>query len=77
MAQLQNISHYFFLKKYGLTNKDALAIGDNYNDIEMLKFARLGIAMGNSPDEVRAHARFIILNNDSDGIKFTLDKFIK
>jgi Cof subfamily protein (haloacid dehalogenase superfamily) len=67
----------FLLEKYGLTDKDVMAIGDNYNDIEMLQYAGLGIAMGNSPEEVKAHARFITLDNDSDGIKFALDKFVK
>ncbi|MEP7109128.1 MAG: Cof-type HAD-IIB family hydrolase [Ferruginibacter sp.] len=66
----------FLLKKYGLASKDVLAIGDNYNDIEMLKLAGLGIAMGNSPDEVKSQARFITLDNDSEGIKFALDMFI-
>jgi Cof subfamily protein (haloacid dehalogenase superfamily) len=67
----------FLLNKYGLTNKDFLAIGDNYNDIEMLRFAGMGVAMANAPDQVKAHAQFITLNNDSDGVKFALDTFIK
>lgn len=67
----------FLLTKYGLTNKDVLAIGDNYNDIEMLRFAGMGIAMGNAPDQVKAHAKYITLDNDSDGVKFALDAFIK
>lgn len=67
----------FLITKYGLTNKDVLAIGDNYNDIEMLRFAGMGIAMGNAPDQVKAHAKYITLDNDSDGVKFALDAFIK
>jgi Cof subfamily protein (haloacid dehalogenase superfamily) len=67
----------FLINKFGLTNKDVLAIGDNYNDIEMLRFAGMGVAMGNAPDQVKAHAQFITLNNDADGVKFALDTFIK
>ena len=67
----------FLLNQFGLTNKDVLTIGDNYNDIEMLQYAGVGIAIGNSPDDVKAHADFITLDNDSDGIKFALDTFIK
>jgi Cof subfamily protein (haloacid dehalogenase superfamily) len=67
----------FLLQQYGLTQKDVLAIGDNYNDAEMLEFAGMGIAMANAPDEVKARAQFVTLNNDADGVKFALDKFIK
>jgi Cof subfamily protein (haloacid dehalogenase superfamily) len=67
----------FLINKYDLTNKDVLAIGDNYNDIEMLRFAGMGVAMGNAPDQVKAHAKYITLDNDSDGVKFALDAFIK
>lgn len=67
----------FLLDTYQLTDKDTLVIGDNYNDIEMLKLAGMGVAMGNAPDEVKAHADFITLDNDSEGIQFALDKFIK
>jgi hydroxymethylpyrimidine pyrophosphatase-like HAD family hydrolase len=67
----------FLLEQYGLTKNDVLAIGDNYNDIEMLQFAGMGIAMGNAPAAVKVHAQYIIFDNDSDGIKSALDKFIK
>jgi Cof subfamily protein (haloacid dehalogenase superfamily) len=67
----------FLLSKYCLTNNEVLAIGDNFNDIEMLQYAGIGIAMGNAPEEVKAHAGFITLDNDSEGIKFALDKFIQ
>ena len=48
----------------------------NYNDIEMLQMAGVGIAMGNAPEEVKAHADYITLDNDSDGISFALEQFI-
>jgi Cof subfamily protein (haloacid dehalogenase superfamily) len=67
----------FLLQQYGLTQKDVLAIGDNYNDAAILEFAGMGIAMGNAPDEVKARAQFVTLNNNEDGVKFALDKFIK
>lgn len=67
----------FLLEQYGLTKNDILAIGDNYNDIEMLQFAGMGIAMGNAPAAVKAHAQYITSDNDSDGIKSALNKFIK
>ena len=67
----------FLLGRYGLTNKEVIAIGDSYNDIDMIRYAGVGIAMGNAPDEVKAGADFITLDNDADGIQLALDKFIE
>ncbi|MBS1600200.1 MAG: HAD family phosphatase [Bacteroidetes bacterium] len=66
----------FLLDKYNLRNDAVIAIGDNYNDIEMLQFAGLGIAMGNAPSEVKDIADFVTLDNNSDGIKYALEKFL-
>ena len=45
-----------------------IAIGDNYNDIEMIKMAGLGIAMGNAPQKVKDAATYITMDNNHDGI---------
>jgi len=66
----------YLLKQYNVRAKEIIAIGDNYNDIEMLQMAGLGIAMANAPEEVKVHADYITLDNDSDGISFVLDQFI-
>jgi hypothetical protein len=66
----------FLLDRYQLNYEHVLAIGDNYNDIEMLQLAGLGIAMGNAPDAVKACADFVTLSNDAEGIQFALDKFL-
>ena len=51
---------------------DTIAFGDGDNDIEMLKFAGLGIAMGNAPDNVKAEADYITSSADQDGIEQAL-----
>jgi len=33
---------------------EIIAMGDNYNDVEMIKYAGMGVAMGNAPDEIKA-----------------------
>lgn len=66
----------YLLKQYHVTPNEVIAIGNNYNDIEMLQMAGLGVAMGNAPEEVKAHADYITLDNDSDGISFALEQFI-
>ncbi len=56
------------LNAYGLQEKDAVAFGDSYNDIPMLKAAGTGIAMGNAPEAVKAAADLVIGCNDKDGL---------
>ena len=53
-----------------------LAIGDGFNDIEMLEFAGLGIAMANSPPEVRRRAGYVTASNDEDGVAQALERFV-
>jgi Cof subfamily protein (haloacid dehalogenase superfamily) len=54
--------------------EEVLAIGDNHNDIGMLRFAGLGIAMGNAHDEVKAAADYVTLSNEEDGVAVALEK---
>ncbi len=61
---------------YGLDRKEIMAVGDNYNDIDMLEYAGLGVAMGNAPDEVKAAADFVTLSNEEDGVAAAFEKFI-
>lgn len=51
-----------------------IAIGDNYNDIEMLKTAGLGVAMDNAPQEVKEAADFITKDNNHNGIAYFLSQ---
>lgn len=53
-----------------------IAIGDSYNDIQMLKIAGLGVAMGNAPQEVKAVADYITKDNDNDGIAYFVSKYL-
>jgi len=52
------------------------AFGDSYNDIEMLERAGLGVAMGNSPDEVKARADVVTDTNERDGISKAMEEYI-
>lgn len=62
------------LDYYGLTKDEAVAFGDNYNDIDMLKYIPRSVAMANAPDGVRKYARFITDSNDDSGIYTYLKK---
>ena len=52
-----------------------MAFGDGDNDIEMIKFAHIGVAMGNADNEVKENADFITDSIDHDGIEKALIKF--
>ena len=67
----------FLMDKYAIAREEVMAIGDNYNDIEMLQFAGLGIAMGNAPADVKVCADYVTLDNDSEGIQNVLNRFIQ
>ena len=64
------------LKHVGLTPADMVACGDGFNDIEMIKYAGLGVAMGNAVDEVKAVSDYVTRSNDDNGIVDVIEKFI-
>lgn len=53
---------------------ETVAIGDAYNDREILQKAGLGVAMGNASDEIKQLADFVTLDNDNDGVAFAIEK---
>ena len=53
-----------------------IAIGDGFNDLSMIQYAGLGIAMANAQPIVRENADFITLSNDEDGVAYAVEKFI-
>ena len=53
-----------------------IACGDGYNDLSMIRFAGLGVAMANAAKEIQAEADFVTLSNEEDGIAHVIDRFI-
>ena len=66
----------FLCKKYSIDPQHVLAIGDGPNDIGMINFAGLGVAMGNAFPEVLEIADVVAPSNDADGVAHTLWKYI-
>ena len=60
----------------GLTAEDVMAIGDDYNDLEMIRGAGLGVAMGNAVEPVRAAAGYVTGSNDEDGVVQAIERFV-
>jgi HAD superfamily hydrolase (TIGR01484 family) len=63
------------LAQYGLEAEDLLALGDGRNDIEMLVYAGLGIAMGSAPDEVKVEADEVTKSVSDDGVAAVLNRY--
>ena len=62
-------------KQLKLEPKHVMAIGDSDNDLRMIEFAGLGVAMGNAPDEVKALANRVTLPFDQDGVAHAIEKY--
>lgn len=64
------------LDDMSLTYENVIAFGDGENDLEMIRWAKIGVAMGNAMPRVKAEADFVTKTNDQDGIPFALDRFL-
>lgn len=54
---------------------ETIAIGDSYNDEQLLRAAGLGIAMGNAPDAIKDICAEVTTSNDEDGVRLVLEKY--
>ncbi len=61
---------------YGIKREEMIAVGDGANDLSMIEYAGLGVAMANAKDEVKAKADYITLSNDEDGVANVIYKFV-
>lgn len=63
-------------ERKGINRNQVIAFGDNYNDIEMLEYAGVGVAVENAEEEVKLKADYICLSNDNDGVGKFLEDFL-
>ena len=64
------------LAHLGMKREELMAFGDGFNDVSMIEFAGLGVAMGNALEVVKKAAGFVTLSNEADGIAVAVEKFI-
>lgn len=62
------------LRHFGIERQESMAFGDGCNDIEMLEYVGIGVAMGNAAPIVKQHAAYVTDDADSDGIQHALQK---
>ena len=66
----------FIGELYHIPQNKIAAIGDSYNDLSMIDYAGLGVAMDNASLEIKKHANYITLSNDEGGVKHVIDNII-
>ena len=66
----------FIMDKCKIKQEEVMAIGDGENDVEMLRFAGLGVAMENANNYVKENADYITTSNNNDGVGKVIEKFI-
>lgn len=75
-----NVSKGIILHKvaeyYGLKREEVIAIGDGENDISMIEYAGLGVAMGNAMDSVKKAADIVTKSNVEDGVARVIEEYV-
>jgi Cof subfamily protein (haloacid dehalogenase superfamily) len=64
------------IEKAGLTPEQVICIGDEINDLEMIRHAGLGVAMGNAIPAVKAVAAYVTRSNEEDGVAHVVEQFL-
>lgn len=64
------------LPKIGIDASEVAAFGDGENDLTMIEWAGVGVAMGNAIDAVKVAANMVTASNNEDGIALALEKIL-
>lgn len=56
--------------------ENVMVVGDNFNDVEMIQYAGIGVAMGNAPDGVKAVADWVAPDVEQDGVAAAIEEFL-
>ena len=63
-------------RQHGIAQEETMAIGDNHNDLTMLRYAGLGVVMANAEDELKQMGFEQTTSNEEDGVAEAIEKFI-
>ncbi|CAM3327521.1 Cof-type HAD-IIB family hydrolase [Vagococcus fessus] len=61
----------------GITQQEIAAIGDSENDLEMIRYAGVGIAMENAMPSVKEAAKYITTHHNEDGVAYAVTKLLE
>ncbi|HEX9254723.1 MAG TPA: Cof-type HAD-IIB family hydrolase [Candidatus Angelobacter sp.] len=63
-------------KHRGIRREEVMAIGDNYNDVEMLEFAGMPVIMGNAAEQLKQNGWAVTLGNDESGVAVAVERLL-
>ena len=66
----------FLAGMLGIAQQEVMAIGDSMNDVDMIQYAGVGVAMGNANAIVSSAADFVSATNAEDGVAVAIEKFV-
>lgn len=72
----KGISLEYYAEVKGISMNDVMVIGDNFNDISMMKRAGFSVAMENAPNEVKKECMTTTTSNDENGVAFIINKVL-
>ena len=69
-------ARYLAEELLGLSPSNVMCVGDNFNDLEMIEYAGIGVAMGSAPPDVKAIASWVAPSVEQDGAAAAIEEFI-
>lgn len=66
----------YICDKFNISKDEVMAVGDSENDIEMLQFAGMSVAMGNAEKKIKDIARFVTDTNDEEGVAKVINSIL-
>ncbi|WP_136605776.1 Cof-type HAD-IIB family hydrolase [Paenibacillus dokdonensis] len=64
------------IRHLGILQEEVIAMGDSFNDLAMIRFAGLGVAMGNAREEIKEAADYVTDTNMNDGVAKVIEQFV-
>ncbi|MFC4768327.1 Cof-type HAD-IIB family hydrolase [Effusibacillus consociatus] len=66
----------YLVQRLGITREEVIALGDSYNDLDMIEYAGLGVVMENAPEAIRQLADYVTGHHEKDGVAEALNRFV-
>lgn len=60
----------------GISQNQVICVGDAHNDLAMIEYAKLGVAMGNAIESLKEAADYVTHSNEDDGVAYVIEKFM-
>jgi hypothetical protein len=65
----------FLAQRHGYTHQEVMAFGDHHNDVSMLSYAGISVAMGNGEEDIKSLAKHVTTTNSEFGVERFLRKY--